>query len=192
MPSKVTFKDELLFPSDYLAAVDLHGKDLTVTIAGIAKESLRLRRGGSQVKPLLSFQEHPKKVVLNKTNAESISIALGSTKAEAWIGKQVTFYPTTCLVGRETVDCIRVRETIQQPNGELIAPVDPNEQIEKIGGLFEKLGWTTGQIATHIRNKYRAESALHMTPKDLNHLEASLTLTIAQREAQKESANVPS
>jgi hypothetical protein len=124
MASKVTFKDELLYPSDYLAAFDLAGKDMTLTILTISKQELQLRNGGKKVKPVLTFKETPKKVVLNVTNAESIAIMHGN-KAEAWVGRQVTFFPTQVPVGRTMADAIRVRETAPHPSRAGEPPAQP-------------------------------------------------------------------
>lgn len=123
MASKVTLNDSLLFPNEFLAAAELLGKDLTLTIATISKQALQMRGGGKKTKAVVTFKDHAKKLVLNVTNAESIAVMHG-TKAEAWVGKQVTFYPTTTTFGRDTVDCIRVREV--QPKEEL--PPDPEEE----------------------------------------------------------------
>lgn len=109
MASKIILGDELLFPSKYLCHADLGGADLTLTIASIGKQDLVMKGGGKKVKPVLSFKDHPKEFVLNVTNAESIAHMYG-WKAEAWVGKRVTFFPTKAKFGKEMVDAIRVRE----------------------------------------------------------------------------------
>lgn len=113
MASKVTLGNELLFPSDYLAAVEFKGRDVTLTIVKVFKDELKMRGGKSELKPVLSFRETKKKLVLNKTNADSIAEMYG-TEATEWVGKRVTFYPTKTQCGRETVDCVRVREVVPQ------------------------------------------------------------------------------
>jgi hypothetical protein len=114
MGSKVTLGEELLFPNEYLSAFDLAGKDLTLTIASISRQELRLNNGGKKVKPVCTFKDHVKKFVANVTNSNSIAFMYG-TKAESWVGKQVTFFPTTTPgPGGNIVDCIRVREKVPQ------------------------------------------------------------------------------
>ena len=103
MASKVTLGNELLFPSDYLAAVEFRGRDVTLTVASVFKDELKMRGGKSETKPVLSFRETKKKLVLNKTNADSIAEMYGTEAAE-WVGQRVTFYPTKTQCGRETVD----------------------------------------------------------------------------------------
>jgi len=114
MPSKVTLEGRLLFPNDYLAAVEFKGKDVTLTVKSVKVEELRMRGGAKESKPVLTFVETPKKLVCNKTNADSIAQMYGS-EASAWVGKRITLYPTKTQCGRETVACIRVREKVPPP-----------------------------------------------------------------------------
>jgi hypothetical protein len=107
MPSKITLGDEPIFPSNYVSAFDLGGRDATVTIASVTSETLRTR-GGQERKPVLRFTDASKKLVLNRTNAETIARLYGS-RAEAWKGQRITLFPTRVRFGNETVDAIRVR-----------------------------------------------------------------------------------
>lgn len=124
---KVTLGDELMFPSEFLCAEDLKGKDVTITIAGISKQDLKMKGGSSKRKPVLTFERTPKKLVLNVTNADSIATLYGS-KADEWVGKRITVYPTTTTFGRQTVTCIRVRERVPAAPGKpAAAPTPPPE-----------------------------------------------------------------
>jgi len=107
--SKATLNGELLHPSDYVSAVELKGRDVTVTVKDVIREDLRMQGGKSERKPVVLFVETPKKLVLNKTNAAIIA-DLHGTEAKAWAGKKITLYPTKTRCGSQTVDCIRVRE----------------------------------------------------------------------------------
>ncbi len=111
--AKVVLDDELLHPSDYISSFDLKGNDLTLTILSISKQELMMKGGIKKVKPVLTFKDHPKKMVCNKTNAESIAVMHGF-KAQEWVGKAITLFPTTCKVGKGMSDCIRVREKAPQ------------------------------------------------------------------------------
>ena len=117
---KVTLNGELMFPSDYVAAVELQGRDVTLTVKGISKEALQMKDGGNKSKLVMRFEKTAKKLVVNKTNADVIAGIYG-TAAEKWVGKRVTLYPTRCLAFGEMVDCIRVREKVksQGQEGEL-------------------------------------------------------------------------
>lgn len=112
----------LLFPKEYIAAPDLQGKDVTLTIAELVREELRTDKGEEE-KWTLHFAEmrarhaaQPKKainkrLVLNKTNAKTI-MKLYGTETNDWLGRRITLYATTCQAFGETVDCIRIRERI--------------------------------------------------------------------------------
>src|SRR5437868_6195035 len=108
--SRVTIDGELAFPSDYLAALELKGRDVTVAIAAVSNEPLQMRDGGTKKKLVLRFEKTPKKLVCNRTNADSIARATNSTEAKNWVGKKITLYPTRCLAFGEMVDCVRVRD----------------------------------------------------------------------------------
>ena len=107
--SKPTFGGELMFPNDYLAAEEFGGKDVTLTIKSIKRDALRTTSGSTEDKYVIEFEKTKKKLVLNKTNAVQIAKVHG-TKAEDWIGKQITLYPTTCMAFGSETDCIRVRD----------------------------------------------------------------------------------
>lgn len=104
----------LMFADEFLAAADLQGKDATVTIARVQVETLT-REDGKEDKPVVHFEEmlrRPKKDqkrwVLNKTNAKTIAKLYGSD-ADAWKGKRITLYPTTCKAFGDMHECVRVR-----------------------------------------------------------------------------------
>lgn len=124
MGSKVLLQGQLMFPTDYLAAVEFKGKDVTLTIARVEIEELKMKGGVKERKPVVSFEETKKKLVLNKTNADSVAEMYGA-EATAWLGKRITLYPTKTQCGRETVDCIRVREKVPQPkHGQAAEPAE--------------------------------------------------------------------
>lgn len=108
--SKVTLNGELMFPNDYVSAPELQSRDVVLTIAAVSKEMLQKTDGKSKGEMVLRFKGTTKKFVCNKTNATLIAGIYG-TRAEEWIGKRITLYPTRCLAFGETVDCIRVRDT---------------------------------------------------------------------------------
>lgn len=114
----------LLFPTLYLAAADLNGNDVPLTIAALEVEELRVKDGDSEHRPVLYFEEtkarakgNPKKekrLVLNKTNAMTIAKMYG-TETDNWVGKRITLYPTEVFAFGETKECIRVRSTAPKP-----------------------------------------------------------------------------
>lgn len=134
--SKVTLGGELAFPSDYLAAVEFKGKDVTLTVSAVSKEPLQMMDGTTKKKLVIRFERTPKKLVCNKTNADSIAQLYG-TKAEDWVGKRITFFPTRCLAFGDNVDCVRVRESkppaSAEPSGD---PSEPPVELSKDGAEF--------------------------------------------------------
>lgn len=140
--SKVTLGGELAFPSDYLAAVEFKGRDVTLTITSVSKEPLKMMDGSTKHKMLLRFKGTEKKLVCNKTNADSIAQLYG-TKAEEWVGKRVTLYPTRCLAFGDMVDCVRVRETVPP---ETVKSPTAAQALPGENGQSEENGATSGVI----------------------------------------------
>jgi len=105
----------LVCQSDYLAADDLGGKEVTVTIAKVEAlpEADRTARGkGGKVSKdvVIVFAKAKKAMRANPTNQWSIAVLLGSKKASEWIGKRVTLrtdIDTNLDVG-EDGPCLRV------------------------------------------------------------------------------------
>lgn len=133
----------LLFPNDYLSAADLQEKDVTLTISRLVQEELRTEQGNED-KWVLFFKEmedrhkrdqkrRNKRLVLNKTNAGSISKVWG-TETNDWVGKPITLWPTTCQAFGKQADCIRIREKKPKPTkpaaaADQIPDEDPPESV---------------------------------------------------------------
>jgi len=138
---KVVLGAELLHPNDYVCALELKGRDVSVTIDKVIFEELRKigQRGIEDDKervPVLVFSETPKKLILNKTNASSIATLYG-TQASEWIGKRVTLYPTRVKCGRDTVDAIRIREVVPPARSAAKPSVTENDVDDALKGAQE-------------------------------------------------------
>lgn len=133
MASKVLLGGELMFPSEYLSAVEFKGRDVTLTIDSVKIKQLQMKGGKTEDKPVIAFKETKKSLVCNKTNADSIAEMYG-TEATAWIGKRVTFYPTKTQCGRATVDCIRVREKVPGGAAKPAAELPPTDKDDILAG----------------------------------------------------------
>ena len=94
------------FPSNYLKASDLGGRQVVVTIDRVEFEPVGRDK---EVKPVLYFVGKTKGVVLNKTNGRKITEITGSAMTEEWVGSAITIYPTETEFAGETVECIRVK-----------------------------------------------------------------------------------
>ena len=73
------------YPSNYLKASDLQGRTVVVTIDHCDIEDI-----GDERKPILYFQGKQKGMVLNKTNANNVSVLYGDD-TDDWIGR-----PSSC------------------------------------------------------------------------------------------------
>lgn len=98
---------KLLYPSLYLAACDLMGKEPKVTITSITVEEIKTEKGAEK-KVIARFAGKEKMMILNKTNAKTIAKRHGND-TDDWIGKQITLYATTCQAFGETHECLRIR-----------------------------------------------------------------------------------
>ena len=118
------------FPSDYLKADDLKGANVTVTIDEVGIEEI----GQGQQKErklILSFVGKKKRLVCNKTNANTIGKLYG-TETDAWIGKSIILAPREVEFQGDMVWAIRVslqKPTVAAPAGgreERFAPPKPD------------------------------------------------------------------
>lgn len=107
------------FPSKYLSAPDLQGRDVTVTVSHIVNEKV-----GDDVKPILYFQGKEKGVVLNKTNAMTICGMYGP-ETDGWSGRQVTLITVWTDFQGKPVQAIRIKPTFPNPQA---APQQNNAQ----------------------------------------------------------------
>lgn len=74
------------FPSKYLKAADLGGKEVKVIMQNVEKEKL-----GDDTKLVLYFKGKEKGVVLNKTNASTIADAYGDD-SEDWFDQPLILF----------------------------------------------------------------------------------------------------
>lgn len=114
------------FPGAYLKAADLAGKRVGVVIERVEMEDI-----GGETKPILHFRGKERGLVLNKTNANSISMILGTDETDNWPGKRVTLYPSKTDFQGKRVDCIRVDSP--QPGA---APVPPPPPVQPEGDFI--------------------------------------------------------
>jgi hypothetical protein len=127
--TKALLGGKLMFPTDFIAAVELKGREVTLTITSVKIEQVRMAGGAKQPKPVLTFERTKKKLALNKTNAGTIAELYGS-EAEKWVGHPITIYPTTTQFGRETVPCIRVKDTRPKPTTQTPDLPEPEQHDE--------------------------------------------------------------
>lgn len=119
--AKITGHLELLYPSEYVKAADLKGKDVTVVIDHLTWENLVMAGGKKDRKVTVHLKSArgvalEKRWVVGKTVLRQIAASLGGeTDVSKWSGGKITMYPTTCKGGTgATVECIRVRVRVNQ------------------------------------------------------------------------------
>jgi hypothetical protein len=110
------------FPSNYLKASDLQGREAIVTIDRVAFEPVGREK---EMKAVCYFAGKQKGIVLNKTNAKKIIEISGSAITEEWSGTQIKIYPTETEFGGETVDCIRVKPVGKSAMSRMTPPPPP-------------------------------------------------------------------
>jgi hypothetical protein len=91
------------FPSNYLKAADLKGRNALVTMSHAEFEKI-----GDDRKLVLYFIGKDKGMVLNKTNAAKIAEAHGD-ETEDWKGQQIVLFEAMVEYQGNTVAAIRVR-----------------------------------------------------------------------------------
>jgi len=123
---------ECLYPTKFLKAADLQGRDVTLTISKIEREEVVGKGGKSKVKVIFYFAEtaakaekerkanpakakdiDEKRFICNITNARVIAAMYGS-EIEAWVGQRITLYAAKVKnpEGPGKVDGLCVRDAL--------------------------------------------------------------------------------
>jgi hypothetical protein len=126
-----------LYPSKYLSAGDLQGKEPTVTITQITMEKMT----DGQNKPCIFVNNRPKGIILNKTNAMAIASMYGKN-TDAWIGKKIKLVKVWTDFQGKPVEAIRLVppgiETMQERGMAAQAPANPPPaQPDDYGALMD-------------------------------------------------------
>lgn len=102
----------LLFPSDYLRGPDLDGKEHVLTIKKIvANHRLLGSDGNEKQRPVISFEETAKMLVLNKTNSKVLTKLYGPNPRD-WLNKKILIGTSKVKAFGEIHDALRVRPNI--------------------------------------------------------------------------------
>jgi hypothetical protein len=94
------------FPSAYLAAEDLNGKTVSVTISGYRMFKFPDK---DKEKLILKFSDNELELVCNITNANMIAEVLGTDEMDEWKGKTIELRAQKVPFGGKIVDAIRVQ-----------------------------------------------------------------------------------
>lgn len=135
---RITGHIDLAYPTKYVKAADLNGKDVTVRIVCLESDVLVMQGGKKERKNVLTMESLQgrrlgKQLVLNKTNARLVASQHGPVIGN-WTGKEITLYPTTTKCGRDIVECIRVRGRVTQRTDDV--PDDMARDPEPVANDF--------------------------------------------------------
>lgn len=124
------------FPSKYLKAADLQGREVRVTMANVEREKI-----GDDAKPVLYFKGKDKGVVLNKTNAGTISDAYGDD-TEDWYDQPLILFSVMVDFQGKVAPAIRCRVPTAKDNKAAVRedPISsgPSPQ-RRVGGVSDNL-----------------------------------------------------
>ncbi len=116
------------FPSKYLKAADLpDNEDTILEIDSVVIEEV----GRDQEKrPVIYFKDEPRGMVLNKTNANTIT-KLYTKETNSWKGKPVALYVTEVQFGSDMVESIRIKTKVpkDKPKGIKQVPLEEDELV---------------------------------------------------------------
>jgi hypothetical protein len=97
-----------MYPSRWLKATDV-ARPVLATIKSIGVEDI----GDDEQKPVMHFAGTLKPLIVNRTNALTISQLYGEDTA-GWLGKPIVLFSAKVQFQSRLVDAIRVREPKQQ------------------------------------------------------------------------------
>jgi hypothetical protein len=116
---------------DYLGSYSLpDGKDVTLTISKTAKEKVIGANGKKDDCFVVYFKDADKPMILNRTNAKTITKITGSPFIEDWVGKQIVLGVDTVSAFGELTEALRVRNIKPAP----AKAVDYTAEIDTLRG----------------------------------------------------------
>ncbi len=130
---------DLMYPGRFIKAVDLKGKDVTLTIEKVVIDEL-VGDKGKEVKGIIWFVGKKKQLVLNKTNGLCLKQMFGR-ETDAWHGKRVSIFPT--LFGDDP--CIRIKGS-----PDIAADIDFELKLPRKAPKATKLVKTTSSKAAAV------------------------------------------
>jgi arabinogalactan endo-1,4-beta-galactosidase len=124
------------FPSKYLKAADLQGREVRVIMQNVEREKI-----GDDTKPVLYFKGKDKGVVLNKTNAGTISDAYGDD-SDDWFDQPLILFSVMVDFQGKVGPAIRCRVPTAKDNKAAAAKADPissGPAQRQVGGVSDNM-----------------------------------------------------
>lgn len=106
------------FPSKYLKAADLQGREIRVAMEHVMMEEIKDPKDPEDAKvvPVLYFRGVPKGLVVNKTIAKVISLGYGQ-ETEAWRDQPIILFTAMVDAFGDTMEAIRAKLPRKQDGG---------------------------------------------------------------------------
>lgn len=136
------------FPSSWLKASDLQGREVSLTISHVVAEDI-----SGDHKPVMYFQSTDRGLVLNKTNSYRIAADYGQ-ETDNWRGKPIVLYSEKVTFQGRMVDGIRVRV--------------PQQGAAAGGSPFPAPANSQGQDDRQFQSQQPPEQPPEQPPVDIN------------------------
>jgi hypothetical protein len=106
-------KSTQIFPSRWLKPADLESDSEHFTVKKVVMEEVGEKR---ESKPVMTFKETDKALILNFTNWNSIAELTGKDDSDDWPGHKIKLVRVKLQIRKEIVDAIR----IEAPDDEIV------------------------------------------------------------------------
>ncbi|MFA5307189.1 MAG: hypothetical protein WC365_07115 [Candidatus Babeliales bacterium] len=135
---------------DYLGSYSLDpGKDMILTIKTVKVESVTGPDNRKEDCMVMTFVENVKPMIVNATNAKTITKLYKTPFIEEWAGKKIQLYATEVKAFGDVVEALRIRQKIPtQAAPTSLRCSDCPDEIEGVGGK------TAEQIVQYTHSKY--------------------------------------
>lgn len=125
-------KANALIPSKFLKKEDVDPPKL-VTVKALRQANVAMDDQPEEMKWTILFKELEKPMVLNSTNIQLLTKALGTDETDEWVGRQVVVYndPNVSFAGKITGG-VRIRAPKKPANpaaAQAAAPTDVDDDI---------------------------------------------------------------
>lgn len=139
-----------VFPSKWLSAADLQGREPTVTIDKVAMEEVEK----GKEKPVLYFRGKAKGMVLNKTNWNRLEMITKDDESDNWSGREITLYVDIVDFQGKPTEAIRIKppprrpaqnggkpeldHVVEERKGYTLSTMRPRDPIEEATGTLTR------------------------------------------------------
>lgn len=164
METLTHWKKEL--PNDYIGAymMPVDGSDIVLTISKVKTEKVPGSDGSKKDCLVAYFKENVKPMILNRTNAKTITKVYNTPFIEQWEGKQIQIYTAKVKAFGEQTDALRIRDFKPQ-----------NKKVD-VSAALEKLNAATS--LAELQTAYMSLSKPEQSHSDVIKLKDTLKTTL--------------